>query len=141
MRAFWGVGVLPGVAEGGVRGDAGGYGLGDELLHAVGVLPADVAEVLVEGAQDVGEPTQLRLGAVAARRGGNRADLGVLVGQQDLLHRLILDPEAVQVYGIEDALGQVRLLGGRQLRHQEVEEIKRFSHSALLYGRTDERKP
>ena len=107
-----------------VGGDAGWNGLDDELRHAVGVLPADVAEVLVEGAQDVGEPVQVRLGAVAAGGGGHRADLGVLVRQQDLLHRLLLDPVAVQVDGVQDALGQVLLL--RRAESGAKEPLIRF---------------
>ena len=58
------------------------------------------------------------MGAAGRRRHG--ADLGVLVRQQDLLHRLFLHPVAVQVDGVQDALGKVWLLGRRQLRHQEV---------------------
>ena len=59
---------------------------------------------------------------MAAGRRGDWTDLGFLVRQQDLLHRLFLDPVAVQVKGVQDALGQILLHGGRQLQDQEVEK-------------------
>jgi hypothetical protein len=49
-------------------------------VHAVRVRPGDVAELVVEGLDDVREPVQLRLSPEppAARRDG--LDLGVGVG-------------------------------------------------------------
>ena len=72
--------VLSRVLESGVLGHAGGDGLGDELLHAVGVFPGDVSEVLVEDPDNAGQPVQLGLWAVSAAGGGYGVDLGVLVG-------------------------------------------------------------
>ena len=109
------VGVLPRVLERGVLGHAGRNGLSDELPHAVGVFPRDVAEVVIERLQDVREPIQVGLRQVASAARRHRVDFGVLVGQQDLLHRPLLDPVAVHVDGVEDALGQILLLRGRQL--------------------------
>ena len=43
---------------------------GDDLRRPVGVLPAEVGEVLVEGAQDVGEPVYFGLGGWPAADGG-----------------------------------------------------------------------
>ncbi len=75
------VGVLHGVLKGGVGGDLGGDVLGDELVDAVGVGPGNVAELVVEGLEDVGEPVEFRLGLVAAAASGDGLDLGVLVGR------------------------------------------------------------
>ena len=96
--------VLMGVPEGGVLRHPGGNGLGDELPHAVRVFPLDIAEEVIEGPDDVREPIELGIGVAATGAGRHRVDLGVLVGQHDSLHRSLLDPVAVHVDGIENAL-------------------------------------
>jgi hypothetical protein len=47
--------------------------LGDEPLHAVRVGPVDVAELVVERAQDVGEPLQLRVGLAPSPAAGTES--------------------------------------------------------------------
>ena len=63
-----------------------------------------------------------RFRPVAAAGSRQRLDLGVPVRQQELLPRLLLGAVAVEVDGVQDALGQVVFRGRRQLRDQEVEE-------------------
>ena len=58
--------------------------------HTVGVLPRDGTEQVIELSQDAREPLQLRLWHVAAAARWHGFDLGILVGQQDLLHREVL---------------------------------------------------
>ena len=96
--------IPPGVTKGGVGRDAGRNGLRDQLPDSVRVLPGNVPEVVVEGLEDVGQPIQFRLGSVPSPGGGHGIDFGVRVGQQDLLHLLLLHPVAVQVDGVKDAL-------------------------------------
>ena len=107
--------VFPSVLEGGVRRHTGGNRFGDELAHPVSVFPLNVAEMLVEDLDDVRESVQFRFGAVTSLARWHRLYLGVLVGQHDPLHRPLLDPVAVHVDGIENVLGEVLLLGSRQL--------------------------
>ena len=57
----------------------------------------------------------------AAPDARHRLDLRVLVLQHDLPHRALLDPVAVHVDRLEDALRQVLLHGRRELRDQEVQ--------------------
>ena len=54
------------------------------LLHAVVVGPRDVAELVVEGLEDVGEPIELRLGLAARRRRSAPARSRRPVGELDL---------------------------------------------------------
>ena len=114
------IGVLASVLERRVLGNSKRNGLRDHLLHPVGVLPRDGTEQVIELSQDAREPLKFRLWHVAAAARWHGFDLGILVGQQDLLHRALLDPIAVHVDGVEDALGEVLLFGRRQLRDQEV---------------------
>ena len=58
--------VLLGVLVGRVGRDSCRDVLGDQLVHAVRVGPRDVAELIVEGLEDVGEPIELRLGLAPA---------------------------------------------------------------------------
>ncbi len=82
------VGVLHGVLVGLVRGDLGRNLFGDDLADLVAVLPVDVAELVVERLQDVGQVIKLRLRDSTATLGRDRTDLGVLVRQSDLHRRL-----------------------------------------------------
>ena len=128
------VGVLLRVLVGGVGRDPVGNVLGDEAVDAVRVGPGDVAELVVEGLEDVGQPVEFRLGLVAAAAGRHGADLGVLVGQLHLHRRLLLDAVAVHVDGFEDALRQVFFLGGGQLGDQEIQEDRELLPSGVRVG-------
>ena len=98
---------------------------GDEkLLSRAWLVDPDDAEVEAVGAGK-GQNNRLPWNGeyyVAAAARWHGFDLGILVGQQNLLHRALLDPIAVHVDGVEDALGEVLLLGRRQLRDEEVQE-------------------
>ena len=59
------VGVLLRVLVGRVRRDLRRNFLGDQFSDAVGVIPGDVAELIVEGLEDVREPIEFRLRLVA----------------------------------------------------------------------------
>ena len=83
--------VLLRVAEGGIC-HSGRNGLDDELPHSVGVFPVNVAEEVVERLEDVRQPVQLLLASATPAGGRHRIDLGVLVRQQNLLHRPVIKP-------------------------------------------------
>ncbi len=68
------VGVLLGILVGRVRCHASRNVLGDELADTFGVGPGDIAELVVEGLDDVRESVQLRLGLVAPTAGRGWAD-------------------------------------------------------------------
>src|SRR5437773_995052 len=73
--------VSLGVLIGPVGCDLGGDFLGDQPLHAISVSPRDVAEVVVEGLDDVRETIKFRFWLAPPARGRHWADLGVLVSE------------------------------------------------------------
>ena len=122
MRALASSGVLARVPEGGVRGDLAGIVF---VMSFPTPVPSSQARspnrswkvlMMFESESSSGS------GIGPPQSGRHGVDLGVFDGQQDLLHRALLDPVAVHVDGIKDALGQVLLLGRRQLRDQEVQK-------------------
>jgi hypothetical protein len=52
-------------------------------------------------------------------------------GQLDLDRRLLLDPVAVHVDGLEDALGEVVLLRRRSFGTRKLRKVESFSRSTL----------
>ena len=75
--------VLHGVLMGFVSGDFGGDLFGDDLANLVSVLPVNVAKLFIEGAQDVAQAIQFRLGGETACARRDRLDLGILILQSD----------------------------------------------------------
>ena len=80
-----------------------------QCSHPIAVFPRDVAEQVVEHTDDVRESIEFGLRPAPAGRGGHWVNLGVLVREKNLLHHLFLDPVAVHVDGVENALGQIFL--------------------------------
>ena len=70
------VGVLPGVAIGGVLGNLGRNLLCNEASNAVLILPEDVPKLIVEGLEDVREPVEFGFRPVSAAGGRQRLDPG-----------------------------------------------------------------
>ena len=120
------VGVLPGVAVGGVPRNLGRDLLRNEAANPVRVLPGDIPELVVEGLEDVREAVEFRFRAVAAAGGRHRIDLGVLIRQLDAHCRLLLDPIAVHVDGLKDTFGQILFHGRGELRHEEVQKDRKL---------------
>ena len=120
------VGVGDRVPVGLVRGHFAGQLLGNDLLNLVLVCPRDVAETVVEVANDGGQQLKLGFRLVAAVLNGDRPDFGVLVGQLDLADLLLFDPVAVHVDGLKDAAREVLFFRRRQLEDEEVEEDGEF---------------
>ena len=100
--------VLLRVPESGVLRDSRRNRFGDELEHPVSVLPGNVAKEIVESLDDVGQEVQSR-----ARRGHrNRSpELGSISasssGRRIFCIARLLNPVAVHVDGVEDALGHI----------------------------------
>ena len=128
------VGVLPSVAIGGVLGNLGRNLLCNETPNAVLVLPWDVSELVVEGLEDVREAIEFGLRSGAATAGRHRLDLGVLVRQLDVYRRLLLDPVAVHVDGLENAFGQILFHGRGELRHKEVQKDRELLPLGIRVG-------
>ena len=84
-------------------------------LTRSGSSQGDVAEVFVERLENVREVVQLGLAAAPSATARHWLDRGVDLGECDLLHGPLLDPVAVHVYGVEDALRRILLDGGWQL--------------------------
>ena len=116
------IGVLTGIAVGGVPCNLGWNFLRNEAANPVLVLPGDIPELVVEGLEDVREVIEFRFWAVPATGSRQRIDLGVLILQLDAYRRLLLDPVAVHIDGLKDAFGQILFYGRGELRHEEVEE-------------------
>ena len=120
------VGVGDGVLVGLVGGHFAGQLLGDYLLDLVLVRPGDVAETVVEVADDGGEQLELGLRLVAAVLDGDRPDFGVFVGELDLADLPLFGAVAVHVDGLKDAACHVRFNRRGQLEDEEVEEDGEF---------------
>ena len=116
------VGVALRVLVGFVRRYPLGDFFGDELTDAITVRPVDIAEEVVEGLDDRGQPFKLRLWPVTAALQRYRIDLFVFIGKEQTLCSLLLDPVAVHVDGFENALRQILAARRGQLRDQEVQE-------------------
>ena len=69
------------VLKGRVSGNARRYLFRDQLVDAVFIRPRNIAELIIEGFQDVGQTVQFRLGLVPAAACGNRLDLSILIGE------------------------------------------------------------
>ena len=126
--------ILLRILESSVRGYPRRNRLGNQLPHAVDIVPQDIAEKVVESPDDVREPIQLGIALVAAGTGRHRFDHGFLVRQHDALHCPFLDPVTVHVDGVENALGQVLFLRGRELSDQEVQEDRTLFPSGVCVG-------
>lgn len=96
------VGILPGILIGRIGRDAVRDIDGDQLVNPVDIAPGNVAEMLVEGLEDVGEPVQLGLGLAAAGRNG--CDLRIGVWQLNAGGSLFFDAVTVHVDRFQDAL-------------------------------------
>jgi hypothetical protein len=69
--------VLLSVLIGRVRGHAARNVLRDQLVDPIGIGPRYVAELVVEGLEDVREAVELGLGLVSTAGGWNRFDLRI----------------------------------------------------------------
>ena len=120
------IGMPASVLIGAVGGNLGGNLFGNQLVHPIRVSPGDVAELVVECLEDIGEPVEfgLRLMAAAGRR--YRLDLRVLVWQLDLHRRLLLNTITVHINRFENAFREIFLLWCRQLGHEEVQEDRQL---------------
>ena len=89
------------------------------------------------------EPVELRLGlAAAAARSAPGSISASSSASCDLHRRLLLDPVAVHVDRFEDALATgPPPSGAGSFGTRKFRKIDSFSHSALVYGRIDARKP
>ena len=110
------------------------YRLGDQLDHPVLVLPRDPTEEIVELGDDVGESVHLDLARPTTSTSRHRANLRIVVLQQDLPHCPLLDAVAIHVDRLKDALRQVRLNGSGQLVHEEVQEDRALLPPRVVIG-------
>ena len=88
--------VLHGVLVGRARYHFGRDLLGDDLADLVGILPIDIAELVVERLDNVAQLVQLRFRLASAATGRNRTDFGILVRKADLQAGFYLDTPAIK---------------------------------------------
>ena len=134
-----GVGLPDGVLIGGVGGDGGGELLGDDAADLIGVFPVDVAEEVVELADDGAEVVDFWLGFVGGGGGGG-VDDAVGVGEGDGEGGLGFDAVTVDVDRLQDALGRSSSIGAGSLGMRKLRKIESFSQVGLVYGRMAARK-
>ena len=71
--------VLHGVLVGRVRRHLARDIFGDDLADLVGVLPVDIAELIVERLDNVAQWFQFRFRLISAAAGRRRLDFGILI--------------------------------------------------------------
>jgi len=84
------VGILLGILISLVLGNLRRNSFGNQLTHAVGVFPGNVAEEVIELPKDIRQMIQFWSGAVPAGSRGYWLNLNVLVGEGNPLHGLLL---------------------------------------------------
>jgi hypothetical protein len=105
--------VLSCVLVGRIDCHAGRDVLRNELVHPVGVRPGDIAELVIEGLENVGKPIQLRFREGHPARRLCRFDIRILIRKLDLDGCLLFHPVTVHVDGFEDSLREIFLHRGR----------------------------
>jgi hypothetical protein len=105
----------------------------DQFPNAIGVLPSNVAEEIVEAPDDVRKQVKLWFRLVPAAISWNRVNLRILI-QLNALCGLFLDPIAIHVDRFENAFGEIFLAWRGQLRQQEIQEYRKLFPIRVCVG-------
>ena len=137
------VGVLHGVLVGLVGGDLRRDLLGDQPADPVGVGPGDVAELVVEGLEDVARAGRAPAPACARRRSVGTGSISAsCVRQLRSSSPPASRPGSCPCRWLRECpCDRSSSFGAGSFGMRKFRKIDSFSQSALVYGRIDARKP